>query len=684
MNPFLQPYDTPHGTTPFGLIRPEHYEPAIEAGITEQEREIDTIVNNPSAPTFANTIEALECTGATLERVTSTLYNMLSAETSDALDAIAERVSPRLTEHSNNIALNARLFARVREVYASLHDSPTLTAEQQTLLRQTYDGFRRGGAELCDKDKQTLRGLDNELALLTLRFSQNKLKDTNAFTLLLTSEDDLDGLSETAIHSARQAADEHGQAGWLFTLHAPSYQPFLTYSTRRDLRQRMYMAYNTQCTHSDATDNRDIVRRLVNLRLQKAQLLGYEDYATYKLEHRMAQTPAAVYAMLHQLLDAYRPTAIREVEQVTALAREENGDDFQLMPWDFAFYANRLKQRLYDLNPEMLRPYFQLERVKKGVFGLATRLYGLHFEPNTDIPVYHRDVEAYDVRDADGTFLAVLYCDFHPRSTKKSGAWMTNFKEQWQETDCSGKVVTDSRPQVSIVMNLTRSTPTQPSLLTLDEVETFLHEFGHALHGMLARTHYRTLSGTNVFWDFVELPSQFMENYSTQRDFLNTFAVHYQTGEPMPATLIDLVVKSRNFNVAYACLRQLSFGFLDMAYYTRTTPLTADIERTECDAWQCAQLLPHVDGTCMSTQFSHIMSGGYSAGYYSYKWAEMLDADAFELFADKGIFDTDTAQRFRDEVLSKGGTEAPMTLYTRFRGKQPSVHALLRRNGIAQ
>jgi peptidyl-dipeptidase Dcp len=668
MNPFYTTYQY----IPFDHITEADYEPAMLKGIEEEDQEIDCIVNNPDAPTFENTIEAMERSGQLLEKVTTVFFNLLSAETTDFLDELAQKMSPILSEHSNNIMLNEGLFKRVKVVYDD-HASDQfvrLNAEQQMLLTNTYEGFVRHGALLSDEQKAQLRRISAELGVLSLQFSQNKLKDTNDFILHITDEADLEGLPDSAIDLARQTAKEREMEGYVFTLQAPSYSPFLTYSARRELREKMYKAYNTLCTHANENNNVAIVGKIVNLHREMAQLLGYETYADYALTRRMAEKKENVYQLLNQLIDAYMPTAKEEVEAIRQLHAN-------LQPWDFSYYANKLKEQRFNINSEMLRPYFELSNVKKGVFGLATRLYGITFTPNMDVPVYHPDVEVFDVKDKDGTFLALLYCDFHPRASKKSGAWMTSFKEQWKEPDG-----TNSRPQVSIVMNLSKATDTKPALLTLGEVETFLHEFGHALHGMFANSTYRSLSGTNVYWDFVELPSQFMENYSIEPAFLNTFATHYETGEPIPQELIDRIIASRNFNVAYACMRQVSFGLLDMAFYTMKEEFNADLFAFEREAWHRAQVLPAVEGTCMTTQFSHIMAGGYSAGYYSYKWAEVLDADAFSLFQANGIFNTTTAQRFRDNILSKGGTEHPMTLYQRFRGQAPTIDALLHRNGI--
>lgn len=676
-NPFFENIHTPHGTVPFDHIAVEHYAPAIRRGIECQNEEIDAIVDNPEPADFHNTILALEKSGQLLHRVEVVFDNLLSAETNDAMQELAKELMPLLSEHANNITLNERLFERVKTAYEQRNDEP-LTAEQRKLTEDTYEGFVRSGANLQGVDKEKYRELSRQLSLLTLQFRENNLKETNDYQLVLTDEAQLKGLPQSAIDAAAETAREKQQEGWVFTLHAPSYVPFLTYAADRDLRKEIYMAYNTKCTHANACNNLDIVKQLVNTRLALAQLLGYKDYATYKLERRMAQNSANVYYLLDQLLEAYKPTAQKEYAEVQALAREEQGADFTLMPWDWGYYSQKLKDRKFNLNDEMLRPYFELENVKKGVFGLATRLYGITFQKNPDIPVYHKDVEAFDVFDKDGSFLAVLYTDFYPREGKRSGAWMTSYKEQWIDE----KTGENSRPHVSLVMNFTKPTQDKPALLTFGEVETFLHEFGHSLHGMFANTTYASLSGTNVYWDFVELPSQFMENFAVEKEFLHTFARHYQTGELIPDELVQRIVNSRNFNAAYACLRQVSFGLLDMAWYTRTTPFEGNVMAYEKQAWARAQILPSVEGTCMSTQFSHIFAGGYSAGYYSYKWAEVLDADAFSLFKKQGIFDQKTAFSFRENILSQGGTEHPMTLYKRFRGQEPTIDALLIRNGI--
>lgn len=676
-NPFFEKYDTPHGTTPFDKIKTEHYEPAIREGIRRQAAEIDAIIGNAEAPTFENTVVAYEQSGELLNRVTTVFGNLRSAETNDELQEIAQKMVPLLSEHSNNISLNEKLFERVKAVY-DRKDELSLTREQEKLLEDAYNGFVRHGANLQGEAKEKYRELTRELSTLTLQFSENNLKEVNNYQLVLTDKAQLAGLPESAVEAAAETAKERGVEGWVFTLQAPSYIPFMTYADDRELRRELYMAYNTKCTHDNEYNNLEIVPKLANLRMCIAQLLGYENYADYTLKERMAETSDAVYKLLNNLLEAYTPAAKKEYEEVQALARKEQGAGFTVMPWDWSYYSNKLKDEKFSINEEMLRPYFELGKVIEGVFGLSTRLYGITFKKNPQIPVYHKDVDAYEVFDKDGTYLAVLYTDFHPREGKRAGAWMTEYKGQWINPE-TGE---NSRPHISVVMNFTKPTESKPALLTHSEVETFLHEFGHALHGIFANSTYESLSGTNVYWDFVELPSQIMENFGIEREFLNTFASHYETGEALPDELIQRMVDASNFNVAYACLRQVSFGLLDMAWYTRTTPFEGDVKAYEQETWARAQILPVVPETCMSTQFSHIFAGGYSAGYYSYKWAEVLDADAFSLFKQKGIFNRKVAQSFRDNILSKGGTEHPMVLYKRFRGQEPTIDALLIRNGI--
>ena len=679
-NPFFFPYNTPHDVAPFDRIRLEDYEEAFLEGIRREDEQIDKIINDPRKPTFDNTIISIddEKDGEgyydLLDRVSSVFFNLLSAETNDEMDALAQKLSPVLTKHANDIRLNEKLFERIKYVH---QHHRKLTPEEKMLLDKCYDGFVRSGALLDAAGKERLRQLTEEASMLGLQFSQNLLKENKAFTLHITDESQLDGLPATAREAAALAAKEMDKEGWVFTLDFPSYSPFMTYSTQRDLRRQMYMAKNTECIHDNSENNLDICKRLINLRRELAQLLGHKTYADYVLKHRMAGNVRNVYKLLNDLIVAYKPTAVKEVAAIEKMAKKTEGKDFKLEPWDFSFYSHKLQLQKYNIDAEMLRPYFELSKVIDGVFGLANRLYGITFKQNDDIPVYHPDVKAYEVFDKDGSFLAVFYADFHPRKGKQGGAWMTEYQGQW--IDRKGENI---RPQVSVVMNFTKPTEEKPALLTLGEVETFLHEFGHSLHGMFANTRFESLSGTNVWWDFVELPSQFMENFAIEKEFLRTFAFHYQTGEPLPDELISRIVKSRNYNVAYACLRQVSFGLLDMAYYTKKDEFTDDIIPFEKKAWAKAMVTEQLPDTCMTVQFSHIMAGGYAAGYYSYKWAEVLDADAFAVFKKEGIFNPATAQRFRDCILSKGGTENPMVLYKRFKGSEPTIDALLKRNGI--
>ena len=690
LNPFFEKYNTPHDTAPFNRIRLEDYEEAFMEGIRRDNEQIDKIVNNPEKPTFDNTIINVddEKDGENyydlLSRVSTVFFNLLSAETNDDMDALAQKMSPILTKHANDIRLNEKLFERIKYVH---RHHRKLTPEEKMLLDNCYDGFVRSGALLDKEGKERLRQLTEEASMLSLQFSQNLLKENKAFTLHITDEAQLDGLPDTAREAAALAAKEQGVEGWMFTLDFPSYSPFMTYSTQRELRKQMYMAKNTECIHDNSENNLEICKRLINLRRELAQLLGHKTYADYVLKHRMAGNVRSVYKLLNDLIAAYKPAAIKEVEAIEKLARKTEGKDFKMQPWDFGFYSHKLQLEKYNLDAEMLRPYFELSKVIDGVFGLANRLYGITFKENKDIPVYHPDVKAYEVFDKDGSYLAVFYADFHPRKGKQGGAWMTEYQGQWKERIDTKKPfgpdnMKNIRPHVSVVMNLSKPTEERPALLTLGEVETFLHEFGHSLHGMFANTRFESLSGTSVWWDFVELPSQFMENFAIEREFLRTFAFHYQTGEPIPDELIARIVKSRNYNVAYACMRQVSFGLLDMAYYTKKDEFNEDIIPFEKKAWAKAMVVPQLPDTCMTVQFSHIMAGGYAAGYYSYKWAEVLDADAFAVFKKHGIFDQATAQSFRDNILSKGGTENPMVLYKRFKGGEPTIDALLKRNGI--
>lgn len=679
INPFFEEYGTPHNTIPFHKIRLEDYEEALMEGIRRDDEEIQLITGNPDEPTFDNTLIFKDETKGEhyydlLDRASQVMACMMSCETNDEMEALAQKMSPILTKHANDVSMNPELFRRIKYVYEKHRE---LTPEETRLLENAYKGFVRSGALLNEEDKEKLRKLTEEVGLLTLQFSQNLLKERKAFEMHITDEEQLDGLPDTARDAARMEAKQREKDGYVFTLDFPSYSAFLTYSTKRELRKKMYMAYNTLCTKDNSENNIDICKRLVNLRREIAQLLGYKTYADYVLEERMATNATNVYDLLDRLVDAYKPTAEKEQEELKTIARKMEGDDFEMMPWDMSFYSHKLKMECYNLDAEMLRPYFQLDKVIDGVFGLATTLYGITFKENAEIPVYHPDVKAYEVFDKNGEYLAVFYADFFPRKGKQGGAWMTEFQGQW--IDRKGNNI---RPHVSVVMNFTKPTEEKPALLTLGEVETFLHEFGHSLHGMFANTRFASMSGTNVWWDFVELPSQFMENYSIEKEFLNTFAFHYKTGEPMPDELIERIVNSRNFMVATACLRQVSFGLLDMAYYTKDTAFEDDIIPFEKKAWEKAILGKQLEDTCMTVQFSHIMAGGYAAGYYSYKWAEVLDADAFAVFKREGIFNPDTAQRFRDCILSKGGTDHPMTLYKNFKGAEPTIDALLERNGI--
>ena len=689
-NPFFLPYNTPHDTAPFDRIRMEDYEEAMLEGIRRDDEQIEKIINNPDKPTFDNTIVTVDDEKDDkgyydlLSRVSTVFFNLLSAETNDEMDALAQKMSPILTKHANDIRLNEKLFERIKYVH---QHHRKLTPEEKMLLDNCYDGFVRSGALLDAAGKERLRQLTEEASMLGLQLSQNLLKENKAFTLHITDEAQLDGLPDTAREAAALAAKEQEMDGWVFTLDFPSYSPFMTYSTQRELRRQLYMAKNTECIHDNTENNLEICKRLINLRREMAQLLGHKTYADYVLKHRMAGNVRNVYKLLNDLIKAYKPTAKKEVAAIEKMARKLEGKSFKLEPWDFSYYSHKLQLEKYNIDAEMLRPYFELSKVIDGVFGLANRLYGITFKENKDIPVYHSDVKAYEVFDEDGSFLAVFYADFHPRKGKQGGAWMTEYQGQWMERKDVKKPFgpensKNVRPHVSVVMNLTKPTEEKPALLTLGEVETFLHEFGHSLHGMFANTRFESLSGTNVWWDFVELPSQFMENFAIEKEFLRTFAFHYKTGEPLPDELIDRIVKSRNYNVAYACMRQVSFGLLDMAYYTKKDEFTDDIIPFEKKAWEKAMILPQLPDTCMTVQFSHIMAGGYAAGYYSYKWAEVLDADAFAVFKKHGIFNKETALRFRENILSKGGTENPMTLYKRFKGGEPTIDALLKRNGI--
>ena len=673
-NPLLASFTTPHETPPFDKIETKDYEPAFDEAITEASEEIKAIASSSIPANFENTIIALDQTGEKLDTLSSIFFNLNSAYTNDAMQEISQRVSPKLTAFSNSVYMNPQLFARVKQVYEA-QDSLELTPEQATLLEDTWKSFIRGGADLEGEARERFREISMELSQLGLKFEENTLAETNNFALHLTNPENLSGLPEGTIEMAAIAAREKDKEGWLFSLHAPSYIPFMKYADKRELREKMYRAYTSRGNRGNEYDNNEIVKKIVALRLEKAHLLGYQTYAEYVLSNRMAQTPEVVNSFLSQLLAASHPHALAEKAEVTEFAHR-NGFEGELQRWDWAYYSNKLKQEKYALDDEMLKPYFKLENVQKGVFGLANRLYGITFHEVTDIPKYHEDVKTFEVYDCNGDFLAVLYTDFFPRESKNGGAWMTEYRGQYRK---NGQ---DVRPLISIVMNFTKPTTSKPSLLTFDEVTTFLHEFGHSLHGMLSQCTYHSTGGTNVYRDFVELPSQIMENWALEKEWLDTWAVHYETGEKIPQEYINKIREAANFQSGYQSDRQLSFGMVDMAWHSITAPLTESVQAFENRAMASTESFPTVDSNCLSTAFGHIFSGGYAAGYYSYKWAEVLDADAFSVFKEKGIFDAATAASFRKNILEKGGSEHPMTLYKRFRGQEPSVDALLERSGL--
>lgn len=673
-NSLLTTFETIHGTVPFSKIKVTDYEPAIREGIRRGLEDIESICNNSATPDFDNTIVALEKAGFDLDRVLNIFGPLSSAMTDDEMMNIDMIISPLLSDYSTTISLNRRLWEKVKYVWDHRQDY-NLTPEDQMLLKTTYDSFTRSGALLEGEDREKYRKLSTELSELSTKFSQNVLKELYTYEIWLT-KDDLSGLPEGVIEEAAIGAKAKGRDGeYLFTLAQPTYMAFMKYSDRRDLREKMYRLY-TGRNQKGEYSNIDIIKQIADKRRQLANLLGYKTYADYQLVNTMAGTSANVYKLLNELRDAYRPAQLIEFNELTDFATKMNGKPFAFKPWDYSYYSNKLKEAKYDYDEEALRPYFELNNVINGVFGLATKLYGLSFTENDNIEVYHPDVKAFEVKDRDGAYLGVIYTDFFPRESKSPGAWMTEFKPQWITDDG-----VNSRPHVSIVMNFTKPTESKPSLLTPYEVETFLHEFGHALHGLLANTKYASLSGTNVYRDFVELPSQFNENYLTQKAFLDGFARHYQTGEPIPQEYVDKIVKSAQFGAAYACLRQLNFGLLDMAWHTITEPVQ-DAVKFENEAGKSVEMFEAIEGSMTSPQFGHIFGGGYAAGYYSYKWAEVLDADAFAKFEENGIFDQKTADEFRTNILMKGGTENPAELYRRFRGQDPTIDALLKRDGI--
>ena len=673
VNPLLVESTAPHGAPQFTQITNEHYKPAFEQAVREARADIAAIVGNAQAPTFANTIEALEFSGRRLDRISNIFFNLNEAHTNDTMQALALELSPMLTEFSNDVSLDPKLFARVKAVY-DRRESLGLNAEQRRLLEKTYKGFARSGAALSDGDKKIYRELTARLSELSLQFNQNSLAATNAFTLHVTDPAVVGELPDFVREGMAAEAKERGLGGWVVTLQIPSMVPFMTYSSNRALKEKLWRAYNTRCVGGEF-DNSAIVEEIADKRLQLAGLLGYETYADYVLEERMAECSPTVNAFLAELLDRAVEAARRDVETVAGYARAQ-GFDAELMPWDFGYYSEKLKHERYELSEELTKPYFQLENVRRGMFELANRLYGITLRENPEIPVYHPDVKAYEVFDADGSFLAVLYMDFFPRASKRGGAWMTEFRQQGVENGV------ETRPLISVVYNFTKPTDSLPSLLTFDEVTTMLHEFGHALHGIFAAGTYPSLTGTAVYRDFVELPSQIMENWAYEKEFLDLFAVDYRTGEKMPAELIRRILDAKNYLAAYSHIRQVAYGLCDMAWHSISEPVKMPVVDFEKKAIARAQVLPYVDGQCTSTSFGHIFSGGYAAGYYSYKWAEVLEADAFSLFKEKGIFDRETAASFRENILSKGGSEHPMKLYVRFRGHKPDTQALFDKMGI--
>lgn len=670
MNPLLQKFNT----APFSEIKNEHFLPGIKQLIKDTSAEIDAIVKNEEAPTFTNTTEALENTGLQLDRATSIFFNLNSAETNDEIQKIAQKLSPLLSDFSNDLLLNEALFKKVKAVY-NTKDSLDLTAEQHMLLEKQYKGFSRNGANLTEKDKKTLRKIDTDLSRLKLTFGENVLAETNAYELHLTKEEDLSGLPEGAKESAAQTAEEKGKDGWVITLDYPSYIPFMTYAENRGLRKELALAFGARGFQKNKNNNEENVLSIANLRHKRAQLLGYKSHAHFVLEERMAETPQKVRSFLNELLEKAKPAAQREFETLESFAKELDAID-QLEKWDGAYYSEKLKQKLFALDDEKLKPYFKLENVINGVFEVAKKLYGLEFTIDESIEKYHPDVKTFRVTDFEGTLVAIFYADFHPRAGKRGGAWMTSYKPQQKFHNIN------DRPHVSIVCNFTKPTTSKPSLLTFNEVTTLFHEFGHALHGMLANTTYKSLSGTSVYWDFVELPSQILENWCYEKETLELFATHYETGHVIPMELIEKIKKSSKFHEGMQTLRQLSFGMLDMAWHGSDPSTIKNVKSFENDAFEGTNLYPDVSQNCMSTAFSHIFQGGYAAGYYSYKWAEVLDADAFAYFKQEGIFNKNVADNFKKFVLSQGGTKDPMELYIKFRGQKPNPDALLERAGL--
>jgi Zn-dependent oligopeptidase len=674
-NPLLKKFLTYNGTAPFSKIKNKHFKPAFLEGIKNAKKEIDAIIKNKSIPSFENTIEALEFSGQQLDRISSIFFNLNSAETNDEIQEIAQEVSPLLSEFSNDITLNEELFKKVKLVN-EIKDDLNLSAEQQMLLTNKYKSFVRNGANLNAEQKIELRKIDAELAKLKLKFGENVLAETQAFELHITAKEQLKGLPEGVIEAAEIIAKQKEKEGWVFTLDYPSYVPFLTYAEDRNLREKMSLAFGAKAFQNNKNDNQQIVLDLVNLRYKRATLLGYNSHAHFVLEERMAETPSNVITFLDDLLEKAKPAAIQEVHKLTEIAKKDGIT--KLEKWDSAYYSEKLKKELFDLEEEKLKPYFKLENVIDGVFQISNKLYDLNFEEIHTIDTYHDEVRTFKVTDSNGNYIAILYADFFPRKGKRNGAWMTSFKSQWKK---DGE---NSRPHISIVCNFTKPTKTKPSLLTFNEVTTLFHEFGHALHGMLANTTYPSLSGTSVYWDFVELPSQIFENWCYEKKALHLFAKHFETNEVIPMDLIAKIKKSSNFLEGMQTLRQLSFGMLDMEWHSKNPSAIKNVKEFELASFKNTQLFPDVKENCMSTSFSHIFQGGYSSGYYSYKWAEVLDADAFALFLENGIFDKQTASNFKEHVLEKGGTHKPMDLYINFRGKKPTNEALLKRAGLTK
>ncbi len=671
-NPLLESFDM----APFSKLIPNHCLSGITNGISIAKQEVELIVNNPDQPTFENTIEALEYSGELLDRVTSLFFNLNSAETNDEIQKIAQEVSPLLSEFKNDISLNVDLFKRIESVYQQ-KELLELNEEQKTLLDKRYKSFSRNGAILPTSKKEKLREIDKELSKLSLQFGENILAETNKFEMLLHNESDLAGLPEGTKEAAKALAESRGKKGWLITLDYPSYIPFMTYADNRELRKKLALSFGSKGFNKNELDNQDIILKIVSLRHERALLLGYPSHAHYVLEERMAETPENAFSFLNELLLKAKPAAIKEFKRLEKFAKDLDGID-QLQKWDGAYYTEKLKQKLFDLDDEKLKPYFKLENVIQGVFIIASKLFGIKFQETDTVDKYHEEVKTYIASDFEGNFVSLLYADFHPRPGKRNGAWMTSYKPQMKK---NGQNI---RPHVSIVCNFTKPTPSKPSLLTFNEVTTLFHEFGHALHGMLANTTYPGLSGTSVYWDFVELPSQVLENWCYEKEALELFAKHYETGEVIPMELVKKIKESSTFMEGMATLRQISFGLLDMFWHAKDPKDIKNVKESEKTAFAETSLFPDVEENCMSTSFSHIFQGGYSAGYYSYKWAEVLDADAFNYFKENGIFNTKIADKFKEHVLSKGGTENPMKLYKRFRGQEPKPEALLKRAGLIE